>query len=454
MRARHASVSITYAQANITSEVKEDCESFTWQDVAEGGSDSVDLTLICLDTKWLGNWMPKKYSRVDAAINVEDWEREGDNRSINCGAYYLDDLGYSETPLTMKLGAVSTPVAASFTTTERTQTWENVTLRQIAQTIAGRSGLGLYYDGPDYTIEHIEQTDVDSSFLLDTARRYGLYMKIYTDRLILYDREAYKAGAAVRTIRRTDMDSWNWNTTVVGAYTGGQIDYTDQDKDADIHAQIGTGGRWLKLNQSCSSVADAGAQLAAALNKENHGVTTISFNLMGDPGLVAGMNVAVQGLGSLDGKYFLDEVNHTLDSSGYKTSCKATLCTPAFSASEASGVMTYNPSQHDTYADNYKSTYKQIQGGTPATTTAASSKAAASKAAASGTAGRAVTLKNCPLYYTSVIKTKSNTVTGTYYLYDGINVKGRYRITKPASRCGKKPIGKNVTGWIDAKYVT
>ena len=39
-------------------------------------------------------------------------------------------------------------------------------------------------------------------------------------------------------------------------------------------------------------------------------------------------------------------------------------------------------------------------------------------------------------------------------LYDGINVKGRYRITKPASRCGKKPIGKNVTGWIDAKYVT
>ena len=174
MRARHASVSITYAQANITSEVKEDCESFTWQDVAEGGSDSVDLTLMCLDTKWLGNWMPKKYSRVDAAINVEDWEREGDNRSINCGAYYLDDLGYSETPLTMKLGAVSTPVAASFTTTERTQTWENVTLRQIAQTIAGRSGLGLYYDGPDYTIEHIEQTDVDSSFLLDTARRYGL----------------------------------------------------------------------------------------------------------------------------------------------------------------------------------------------------------------------------------------------------------------------------------------
>ena len=40
MRARHASVSITYAQANITSEVKEVCESCAWLDVAEGGSDS------------------------------------------------------------------------------------------------------------------------------------------------------------------------------------------------------------------------------------------------------------------------------------------------------------------------------------------------------------------------------------------------------------------------------
>lgn len=64
-----------------------------------------------------------------------------------------------------------------------------------------------------------------------------------------------------------------------------------------------------------------------------------------------------------------------------------------------------------------------------------------------------MSLKNCPLYYTSVAKTRSNTVSGTYYLYDGILVAGRYRITNTAARCGKLPVGKNVTGWVDASYI-
>lgn len=28
----------------------------------------------------------------------------------------------------------------------------------------------------------------------------------------------------------------------------------------------------------------------------------------------------------------------------------------------------------------------------------------------------------------------------------------RYRITNTAARCGKLPVGKNVTGWVPASY--
>ena len=35
---------------------------------------------------------------------------------------------------------------------------------------------------------------------------------------------------------------------------------------------------------------------------------------------------------------------------------------------------------------------------------------------------------------------------------DGILVNGRYRITNAASRCGKLPVGQNVTGWVPASY--
>lgn len=39
--------------------------------------------------------------------------------------------------------------------------------------------------------------------------------------------------------------------------------------------------------------------------------------------------------------------------------------------------------------------------------------------------------------------------TGTFYLYDGVPVKGRYRVTNRLSRVGKKPVGLNVSGWVE-----
>lgn len=64
--------------------------------------------------------------------------------------------------------------------------------------------------------------------------------------------------------------------------------------------------------------------------------------------------------------------------------------------------------------------------------------------------GAAVTLNATPLYVASTSKSRAATKTGTYYLYDGILIRGRYRITNTPSRVGKTPVGKNVTGWVDA----
>ena len=63
-------------------------------------------------------------------------------------------------------------------------------------------------------------------------------------------------------------------------------------------------------------------------------------------------------------------------------------------------------------------------------------------------AGDKVTLTNGKLY-TSSRGTVSVTRTGTFYLYDGIAVNGRYRVTNAKSRVGKGPIWLNVSGWIE-----
>lgn len=52
----------------------------------------------------------------------------------------------------------------------------------------------------------------------------------------------------------------------------------------------------------------------------------------------------------------------------------------------------------------------------------------------------------------STAKNKAGTKTGTYWLYDGILINGRYRVTNSAARCGKLPVGQNVTGWVPASY--
>lgn len=79
---------------------------------------------------------------------------------------------------------------------------------------------------------------------------------------------------------------------------------------------------------------------------------------------------------------------------------------------------------------------------------------AAAGSPANGTAsmGTSVNLNNAPFYYTSTAGTPSCHKTGTYYFYDGENVNGRFRMTNLATRCGKKPVGQNVTGWVPAEY--
>ena len=62
-------------------------------------------------------------------------------------------------------------------------------------------------------------------------------------------------------------------------------------------------------------------------------------------------------------------------------------------------------------------------------------------------AGDTVKLSKGKLYLASV-GAAAVTRTGTYYLYDGKQVRGRYRVTNKKNKVGKKPIATNVSGWV------
>lgn len=72
-----------------------------------------------------------------------------------------------------------------------------------------------------------------------------------------------------------------------------------------------------------------------------------------------------------------------------------------------------------------------------------------SSPAASFPAKMMVTLHNTPLYISATAKTAAAKKSGTFYIYDGKEINGRYRITTAPERAGKTPIAQNVTGYVN-----
>lgn len=62
--------------------------------------------------------------------------------------------------------------------------------------------------------------------------------------------------------------------------------------------------------------------------------------------------------------------------------------------------------------------------------------------------GDKLILKDKPLYANAYADKAFKTISGTYYIYDGDEINGRYRITNSKDKVNKKPVGSNVTGFI------
>lgn len=320
-RARHAAALVDYNGRAVKTEFGDDVSSLTYTDPASGESDSLSLTLCDPDRRWTAAWFPVKGDAISAQIALSDWLAAGDDRVIDCGAFVLSGFGLSGAPGTVTLEAVSQPVDTAWSTTERSKTWENVTLQEIAADVAGCAGLALTYDADEITLRAVEQNkQADSAFLQKLCDKYGLQMKVYEKKLILYDRARYKTKAAVCTIpQEAVFPGWSYDTDLVGRYTGGTMAYTDPEIEEDIVYKLNENSpRVLNLTEKADSAADAEKRLRAGIEKANHDMTGLSVTLIGGQyDIFAGECVEMTGFGRLSGKYYVDLVTHTVSTSGY-----------------------------------------------------------------------------------------------------------------------------------------
>lgn len=326
---RRAGLTLLYNNANAESAGRY-FDSFKYNDVASGTCDDISLDFSDRDKKWINGWFPAKGDILKPTITLENWTKEGDSKSLNCGQFEVDDFSFKGTPIRMTMKALAISSASGFKATKRTKTYENITIKEICSDVASRNGLTLSYSGIDLRLEKVSQDDNDDcSFLGTLIPKYGMAMKIYSNRLVIFKEADYEAKAVVATLAPTEGSGvigfepdWTWSTAVVGTYTGVKYQYANSDKAKTFFVEAGSGSRILTSNEAADSLTEATTIALAALNNVNKGTTTMKVTIKADPRIIATSTVQVQGLGKLNGKYFVENVAWTVGGGG---ACKQTL---------------------------------------------------------------------------------------------------------------------------------
>lgn len=316
-KARRAILSTTYKGKNVSAKIRKYMTSFSYDDVASGESDSISVTLRDDEGKWRGAWYPQKGDRIKPAITFVNWTKNNTKRKLKCGSFQVDNISFSGAPDTLTLSAASIPQDNAFNNEERDKTWESVTVEAIAGEIASRAGIALYYDAGSIGVKSIEQSkQTDCKFLYSLCQSYGLAVKVYSGKIVIYDEEAYERKPPVLTLKKKDLLSFDYNTTLAGTYTGAKVAFTDPNDEKDYSVDIGGGDRILKVNVTADNIGDAELKGKAKLRSENKKETTMTVSIMANPAIVSGINIKIEGLAKLSGKYFVERVRTKLTGGG------------------------------------------------------------------------------------------------------------------------------------------
>ena len=322
--ARIAKTTLTFNGRDVDESLKPYLTSVTYVDPAEGESDSISVELMNRDLKWLKDWYPQKGDVIEGSLKFVRWNGPA-TLTVPCGTLLCDTITASGWEHTFKIEGVSKPIDTDFETKDQTKTWKDVTLSGIGSQIAGKYGMSCEYTADEIKIKSLEQTEsTDCKFLEETVKKYGLCMKIYKKKIRIYDKGKLEEKGPVRTIELKDLvgGEYNYTDSTQGVYDGAEIKYKDGKKEGKVikvtvsGKKAIKGSRLLKINQKADDVKEARQIAAAKVNESNEKQETMTMSLWPDASVVAGVTVAVKGLGHADGKYFVDKVTWKISGDG------------------------------------------------------------------------------------------------------------------------------------------
>lgn len=330
-------VKLIYNGTDATDTFKPMLESFIFTDNADGEADSISVTVSNIDEKWFKKkWVPRPEDYIKAYIGVKNWPEEKNTSELYCGKFQIDSFTMSGYPQTVELEGVSVPINTGFNVTMRNKTWENTDTERILKDIAENAGVKLVFDARKRDVKELSQTGTDMDTAVRLCSEYDMAIKIYNDKLVVYDRTEYEKKKPVYEIKKDEVyrdEGYSFITSINTLYDSVRLKYGKDDGDTLEYEFVrpGTKGkRLMNASGKVESVADAELKAKAALRENIRKSETVTLRLRGSTRYRAAEVIKLTGFGSLDGNFFIDQVTHNKGRSRYEVSITAHRCVTDF----------------------------------------------------------------------------------------------------------------------------
>lgn len=271
--------------------------------------------------------------RIQALIIQRNWNSDGKDTVLDCGEFELDSVKLSDGPSEVTIKGTSLPYASQIREVKRSKAWEAYRLSGIAREMAQNAGMGCMYlsaADPYYTRrEQIKTSDV--AFLSGLCKDAGIALKFTNGCMVLFDQAEYEKMASVTTIERGDgsyISKPQFSTGKADTqYQSCRVAYTDPATGKCIsgiayvedYDEKKKDNKQLEVTAKVANSDDAKTLAAKRLRLHNKYEKTVSFTMIGDTRLVAGINVTLKGWGMFDGKYVIKSAKHSVGNRGYTT---------------------------------------------------------------------------------------------------------------------------------------
>ena len=321
-----------------TLKVWEHLESIDYEDAEDGESDSLSFTV--------ANDPP--FAIPSPGADVKFWLGWKENGGLKFfGTFIVDESSLELNPAKMRISAKS----ANFNSSEKGSTsekerrdreWENITLADLATKIAAEHGckakveINVYYP-------HIAQTgESNLSFLRRIATEMGATFSIKDNTILIYPPN--KGSRPETTLRYTESVSGSFTAKAREEYSETESKWWDKkearekktsskrkktkenwwNSAGENRGKTSSGTTKHTLKKRYHSASEAQAAADNNMVKLERGEFEGDLTLPGDPTLVAGAEVTLEGFKpmAINGKYLAKTVAHSVSKSGWTTQIK------------------------------------------------------------------------------------------------------------------------------------